>query len=463
MVVLKRCFLKVSILFLLFFTFSQNAICYEITISDEAKKNPQTTSFLETLKEALAHPNFKDRNLPNIFVLNPKETFSDPTYFYIFVNPQWSTRDLVDVLIQAAKPKDTHPSLLPIVRIHGNQGVQATGFFLDDEGFIVTNAHFVQENTVFIIEVLNKNNELQAPIFYAVPVARDDFTDLGLIRLVESEKINFLVLYDTLPHISLDHREWAYEKIYSNQSLKIVGFPGYAQSNPTLRDGILEKSFINQWSIQNHQVRFQTGPGFSGSPAFSDEGYVIGINYLGVRLNEQRISDTALIIDFQSAYHILKQLKEFQKVKTDLFIQKKENGFQVFERPRPFEYTHLWTAGSHMALLTFDHIVFANAYGRTQSGEIINCGVGVYQNPSFRPTSFSQNAFVPPQNNFIQSTGIFSPYRHLWAPKITLLTSFNHEDLSASEGYESSLKKFSWLLRDPFTSTPSMEWTRRPE
>ncbi|MBI4041681.1 MAG: trypsin-like peptidase domain-containing protein [Deltaproteobacteria bacterium] len=455
---LKRALILLPLLLLLAAFGTAHPSDISITALESIQQHPSYPCFLELLTEALNHPNLKDRHIQTIEITLPETPVPsslESGLVTIPFDPNTSYEDLVDFFIEHSVAHPTHAFLLPVVRLEGDHGTKATGFFLDEEGYIVTNSHMVQENTFFKVELLSKDLKMEKNFFSAVAIAKDDFTDVGLIKLVDPEINRFHSLYQTIPHIYVDHRTWALQKIRAGEAFTVTGFPRYARALPTQREGIVLEAFISQWGVGRHLTTFESGPGFSGAPLFSSEGYVLGICHQVVRLQNDR-SDQAIMIDFESALYTLAQLKENQKIEKDLFIFKKGNTFEKMELPRPFEYTTLWTTDPIKEYLTIEHLVFTNAWYRAPDQKPTNCGVLVWQNHFYRP-SFSATPALQKAPLLIHAAPtLFSDYAATWIPSKTVLINMEGIPLSQETIYESSLLKFSWLLRTLQNAHPNI-------
>lgn len=144
---------------------------------------------------------------------------------------------------------------------------RGTGFFIDDEGSIVTNAHVVDEATVVWIysDVLG-SQALFADIISVCPER-----DLALLRLRSTDyellcktigKTTYLALGDS-------------DQMQSAESVLVLGYPlgqqGIKSTTGVVsgREYLLGRAFL--------QITAPVNPGSSGGPLINDKGQVVGI------------------------------------------------------------------------------------------------------------------------------------------------------------------------------------------
>ncbi len=141
-----------------------------------------------------------------------------------------------------------------------------SGFFVNDKGHILTNWHVVEGSLRGADVVVTLANKKQ---YKAEMVSRDPRNDLALIKVVPSEKIEYLRMGDS------DH-------VQVGQKVLAIGNPFGFQG--TMTTGIV--SSVGR-TIQDETERELEGliqtdaainPGNSGGPLLDSQGSVIGIN-----------------------------------------------------------------------------------------------------------------------------------------------------------------------------------------
>ena len=256
------------------------------------KYPPETVNtFRETLLRALEHLNISDREIHAVFVYADKEWH--PSAKLSNVPDGWvliqfhsgkSYQQLVDELISNSKPKESGHVLASEAKVMSpDHTYVGSGFFIDQEGYLMTCAHVVQENATVIVQPLIKRNRtLTEETYEASIVGKDDFTDLALIKLKRREGERFLHSYSNFPSILIDHREWAFQNLKPGQAIEARGFPG---GTPGSETGTIKNPAANRWGIRMLEVTAKLRPGFSGG-VILHEGYVIGINTMSFILSK---------------------------------------------------------------------------------------------------------------------------------------------------------------------------------
>ncbi|NDV63558.1 PDZ domain-containing protein [Puniceicoccales bacterium CK1056] len=199
-----------------------------------------------------------------------------------------------------------------------------SGVILDDDGYILTNAHVVGINAEEIIITLPNLERVEAEL-----IGWDHWTDLALVKMdMESIKERGL---------SFSHGEFGESKaLYPGQPVLAVGTPNgltrtvtrgiisnpnryFAASNQI---GGYETGYFNTWL----QTDAAINPGNSGGPLVDERGRIVGINtrsYLGS-------NNLSFAVPASIAMEILPQLKEQGRV-TRSYIGLKPGALQDLE------------------------------------------------------------------------------------------------------------------------------------
>jgi serine protease Do len=142
-------------------------------------------------------------------------------------------------------------------RPHGSES-QGSGFFISDDGYIVTNAHVV-EDAAEVTVIMSDGTELEAEL-----IGTDERTDLALLK-VEGNDFTYVRFADEEPMIG----QWV-----------------IAVGNPfglggTVTAGIIsaEGRDIGTGPYDNYlQIDAPVNNGNSGGPTFNTQGEVVGVN-----------------------------------------------------------------------------------------------------------------------------------------------------------------------------------------
>jgi serine protease Do len=135
---------------------------------------------------------------------------------------------------------------------------QGSGFFISQDGYLVTNAHVVQDGTEYTV-IMDDGRELDAKL-----IGTDDRTDLALLK-VDGNDFTFVAFAKEAPKVG----QWV-----------------LAMGNPfglggSVSAGIIsaEHRDIGSGPYDNYlQIDAPVNRGNSGGPAFNTQGEVVGVN-----------------------------------------------------------------------------------------------------------------------------------------------------------------------------------------
>ena len=139
---------------------------------------------------------------------------------------------------------------------------QGSGFFISDDGYIVTNNHVIDKGKELVV-IMEDGTELDAKL-----IGTDKRTDLALLK-VEGTDFTYVALADEKPSVG----EW----------VVAVGNP--FGLGGTVTAGIVSSlgRDIGAGPYDNFiQIDAPVNPGNSGGPLFNDRGQVIGIINMSV-------------------------------------------------------------------------------------------------------------------------------------------------------------------------------------
>lgn len=233
------------------------------------------------LSAPLAFPSPLSRTLPLALLLG---VLSLTTAFApsVFADPLW-TEGPSAAGLQADEPlqfgsfaklaKELSPAVVSIRTVVASRSLfsmgpvgegQGSGFIINPDGYILTNAHVVEGASVIQV-MLEDGRELDAQV-----VGVDPPTDLALLKVSESEPLPTVNLGDSK---ALEVGEWVMAignplGLDHTVTVGIVSAKGRRNLNPDGRD--IYENFI--------QTDASINPGNSGGPLFNIRGEVIGIN-----------------------------------------------------------------------------------------------------------------------------------------------------------------------------------------
>ncbi len=161
-----------------------------------------------------------------------------------------------------------------VVQVRTPSGL-GSGFFLNEDGFLITNFHVIEGETQISVEVYHqKDGQLERKTYKQVRiVALNKFGDLALLRVEDKDAPRFKYV----PLGSAD--------------VLAVGEPVFAIGSPlglerTVTEGILSTKTREVGGSLYLQTTAQINPGNSGGPLFNLSGEVVGVTNMKVTSGE---------------------------------------------------------------------------------------------------------------------------------------------------------------------------------
>jgi serine protease Do len=174
------------------------------------------------------------------------------------MGPERSVRELVSQLGEAVVQ----------VRTPGGLG---SGFFLNEEGYLITNFHVIEGETQIGIEVYHqRNGQLERRVYKQVRiVAMNKFQDLALLKVDDKEapKFAFVALGES-DQLAVGERVFA------------IGSPLGLER--TVTEGIVSTKTRQFQGELYLQTTAQINPGNSGGPLFNLRGEVTGVTNMKI-------------------------------------------------------------------------------------------------------------------------------------------------------------------------------------
>lgn len=176
--------------------------------------------------------------------------------------PEHSVRDLVNSLGEA------------VVQVR-NPGSLGSGFFLNEEGFLITNFHVIEGETQISVEVYHQHNgQLERKTYKQVRiVAMNKYADLALLKIDDKDAPKF-------KHVPI-----------GSAGALAVGERVFAIGSPlglerTVTEGILSTKTRQLGGDLFLQTTAQINPGNSGGPLFNLYGEVVGVTNMKITAGE---------------------------------------------------------------------------------------------------------------------------------------------------------------------------------
>src|SRR5690349_17268945 len=173
-----------------------------------------------------------------------------------------TVRELVEVLGEA------------VVQVRTPSGL-GSGFFINEEGYLITNFHVIEGETQISVEVYHqKKGELDRKNYKQVRIiAMNKFADLALLKVEDKDAPLFAwVLLGESDPLSVGERVFA------------IGSPLGLER--TVTEGIVSTKTRQMQGELYLQTTAQINPGNSGGPLFNMRGEVVGVTNMKLAFGE---------------------------------------------------------------------------------------------------------------------------------------------------------------------------------
>lgn len=176
--------------------------------------------------------------------------------------PEKSVRDLVGQLGAAVVQ----------VRTPGGLG---SGFFINEDGYLITNFHVIENETQISVEVYHQQkDQLERKTYRQVKiVAINKFADLALLRIEDKDAPRF-------PKTSLGESD----ALAVGERVFAIGSPLGLER--TVTEGIVSTKTRPMQGELYLQTTTQINPGNSGGPLFNLRGEVVGVTNMKITFGE---------------------------------------------------------------------------------------------------------------------------------------------------------------------------------
>ena len=163
----------------------------------------------------------------------------------------------------ASMVSDVSPGVVQIVTPFRT----GSGFIVDEDGLVITNAHVVQ--TFETVDVRLASGQT----YHAEVLRVDEIADLALLDLRASRDFRAVPLGDS-------------DTVVVGEDVIAMGFPSgnteVLLDSPTITKGIVSARRVSESGVRLLQTDAAFNPGTSGGPLFDHEGRVVGVNTLKI-------------------------------------------------------------------------------------------------------------------------------------------------------------------------------------
>jgi len=161
-----------------------------------------------------------------------------------------------------------------VVQVRTPSGL-GSGFFLNEDGFLITNFHVIEGETQISVEVYHQDGDQLRRVTYKQVrvIALNKFADLALLRVEDRDAPKFrFVPLGSADALSVGERVFA------------IGSPLGLER--TVTEGILSTKTREVGGLLYLQTTAQINPGNSGGPLFNLSGEVIGVTNMKLTAGE---------------------------------------------------------------------------------------------------------------------------------------------------------------------------------
>ena len=169
---------------------------------------------------------------------------------------------------------------------------RATGFLVDGNGYIITNAHVV-ENVLNIIVENKKGDQFFTKVVYS-----NKITDLAILKIADTSFKKVTGLPYTFPK-------------YSAQLGEHIFTLGYPREEVVYGEGYLSAKSGYYGDTTSYQISISVNPGNSGGPVINKNGEIIGI----ISSKETNADGVVFAIKSKNIYDALNELKGDELIK----------------------------------------------------------------------------------------------------------------------------------------------------
>ena len=188
-----------------------------------------------------------------------------------------------------------------------------SGFFINDQGYVVTNSHVIQGASKFVVKFQNSKEFYEAELIKSFSDFESNVTnDLAILKVSNSPKYLSVELKPGDPQ--------------QGEGVIALGFPGattqFQDFNGIIRSN-LTKGVVSSFNSDLIFTDAAINPGNSGGPLFNESGEVIGINTR--KIVTEDVDNVGMAIKIEFLVQLLDQLDIGYKLASGSKIEKKQD------------------------------------------------------------------------------------------------------------------------------------------
>ena len=169
---------------------------------------------------------------------------------------------------------------------------RATGFLIDGNGYIATNAHVINNAINLVVE--NKKGDQ----FIAIPVYVNKNTDLAILKISDTTFKRINVLPYSIPKASAELGEHIFTL-------------GYPKEEVVYGEGYVSAKSGYSGDTSSYQISISVNPGNSGGPVINKNGEIIGI----ISSKETNADGVVFALKSKNIYKALEEIKTSEFIK----------------------------------------------------------------------------------------------------------------------------------------------------
>jgi len=173
-----------------------------------------------------------------------------------------------------------------------------SGFFINNQGFILTNFHVIDEAKSIQIQIPSLGKEQ----FDVEVVGIYPDLDIALLKLTDEDILKVKSLLGYIPYLDLGNSD----EIHRSDEILALGYPLGQEGLKSTQGIVSGREKIQMLSYI--QMTAPLNPGNSGGPSLNSEGEVIGVNFAGI-LEAQNVGYIIPINEIKSAISDLRKVK----------------------------------------------------------------------------------------------------------------------------------------------------------